>query len=256
MAEAKDFGGGQARRTARTADAVPQRPVRERGGWLSRSRPACASLVAKREPPDNLWVKCPDTGEMIYRPDLEAALWVTPGRAAHADRAGPALRLHLRRRRARRDRHARSAPTIRCTSPTASPIASGLAAARKATGEHDAMVGRPSARSAASRRSFWCRTSPSWAARSAWRAGEAFVAAAQEALKRDVPAGRLHRLGRRADAGGHAGADADGAHHPRAAGPEGRAPALRRGADRSDHRRRHRPPTACWATCTWPSRAR
>jgi len=49
-----------------------------RGGWLSRFAPGVRNLVPKRETPDNLWVKCPDTGEMIYRPDLEAALWVTP----------------------------------------------------------------------------------------------------------------------------------------------------------------------------------
>ena len=51
---------------------------RERTGWLSRIAPGVRNAFAKRETPENLWVKCPDTGEMIYRPDLEAALWVTP----------------------------------------------------------------------------------------------------------------------------------------------------------------------------------
>jgi acetyl-CoA carboxylase carboxyl transferase subunit beta len=56
----------------------PARPPRERGGWLAKIAPGVRNLVAKRETPENLWVKCPDTGEMIYRPDLEAQFWVTP----------------------------------------------------------------------------------------------------------------------------------------------------------------------------------
>ena len=46
-------------------------------------------VPAKRETPENLWVKCPDTGEMIYRPDLEAAMWVTP--SGHHMRIRPEL---------------------------------------------------------------------------------------------------------------------------------------------------------------------
>src|SRR5579872_6757152 len=64
---------------------------RERGGWLAKIAPGVRKLVAKRETPENLWVKCPDTGEMIYRPDLEAALWVTP--AGHHMRIGAEARL-------------------------------------------------------------------------------------------------------------------------------------------------------------------
>ncbi|HWU48466.1 MAG TPA: acetyl-CoA carboxylase, carboxyltransferase subunit beta [Asticcacaulis sp.] len=51
---------------------------RERGGWLSKIAPGVSKFVSRRETPENLWVKCPDTGEMIYRSDLDAALWVTP----------------------------------------------------------------------------------------------------------------------------------------------------------------------------------
>src|SRR5258708_7130649 len=67
-----------------------QGPNRERGGWLAKIAPGVRKLVAKRETPENLWVKCPDTGEMIYRPDLEAALWVTP--AGRHMRVRPSLR--------------------------------------------------------------------------------------------------------------------------------------------------------------------
>ncbi|MFM8941009.1 MAG: acetyl-CoA carboxylase carboxyl transferase subunit beta, partial [Phenylobacterium sp.] len=69
----------------------PVQAPRERGGWLAKIAPGVRNLVAKRETPDNLWVKCPDTGEMLYRPDLEAALWVTPS-GSHM-RIGAAQRL-------------------------------------------------------------------------------------------------------------------------------------------------------------------
>jgi acetyl-CoA carboxylase carboxyl transferase subunit beta len=65
-------------------------PRPQRTGWLSRIAPGVRNLVAKRDTPENLWVKCPDTGEMIYRPDLEAAWWVTP--AGRHMRIGPTLR--------------------------------------------------------------------------------------------------------------------------------------------------------------------
>jgi acetyl-CoA carboxylase carboxyl transferase subunit beta len=56
----------------------PKASVRpRRSGWLSRFAPGVRS-DAKRDAPENLWVKDADTGELLYRPDLEAALWVTP----------------------------------------------------------------------------------------------------------------------------------------------------------------------------------
>ena len=66
----------------KAAHPAAPKPPRERGGWLARFAPGVRNLVAKsdkRETPENLWVKDPDTGEMIYRADLEVAWWVTPG---------------------------------------------------------------------------------------------------------------------------------------------------------------------------------
>ncbi|HEY7900806.1 MAG TPA: acetyl-CoA carboxylase carboxyl transferase subunit beta, partial [Caulobacteraceae bacterium] len=40
---------------------------RERGGWLAKIAPGVRKFVSRSETPENLWVKCPDTGEMIYR---------------------------------------------------------------------------------------------------------------------------------------------------------------------------------------------
>jgi acetyl-CoA carboxylase carboxyl transferase subunit beta len=48
---------------------------------------------AKRDAPENLWVKDPETGELLYRPDLEAALWVTP--SGRHMRIGPEQRFRV-----------------------------------------------------------------------------------------------------------------------------------------------------------------
>jgi acetyl-CoA carboxylase carboxyl transferase subunit beta len=40
-------------------------------------------LSPKRETPDNLWVKCPESGQMIYHKDLEANQFVVPGSDYH-----------------------------------------------------------------------------------------------------------------------------------------------------------------------------
>jgi acetyl-CoA carboxylase carboxyl transferase subunit beta len=66
--------------------------------WLSNfARPGLQKKKAeddKRETPDNLWIKCPLTGDLIFRADLEAADWVTP--AGFHMRIGPDARFkHL-----------------------------------------------------------------------------------------------------------------------------------------------------------------
>jgi acetyl-CoA carboxylase carboxyl transferase subunit beta len=183
MAEAKDFGG---KRGAPQGPQTPaSRPVRERGGWLSRIAPGVRRLVAKREPPDNLWVKCPDTGEMIYRPDLEAALWVTP--AGRHMRIGPDLRFAYTFDGGVHDEittpHAPDDP-LRFTDEK--PYRERLAAARKASGEREAIsvaVGEihkvPTV--------VLVQDFGFMGGSLGMGEGEAFVAAAQAALKRDIP---------------------------------------------------------------------
>jgi acetyl-CoA carboxylase carboxyl transferase subunit beta len=46
-------------------------------------RPRIRSLWAKRETAENLWVKCPDTGEMVFHKDLEANQYVFPNSGYH-----------------------------------------------------------------------------------------------------------------------------------------------------------------------------
>jgi acetyl-CoA carboxylase carboxyl transferase subunit beta len=54
-------------------------------------RPKIKSLLAKRETPDNLWIKCPETGEMVFHRDLEANQFVIPSSGYH-------MRMPARRR--------------------------------------------------------------------------------------------------------------------------------------------------------------
>jgi acetyl-CoA carboxylase carboxyl transferase subunit beta len=51
--------------------------------WLTNLPPGLKSIFAKKEEADgdSLWVKCPKTGELVYREDLEASMWVTPSGA-------------------------------------------------------------------------------------------------------------------------------------------------------------------------------
>jgi acetyl-CoA carboxylase carboxyl transferase subunit beta len=61
--------------------------------WInSVVRPKIRSILRKKEMPDNLWVKCPETGQMIYYKDLEANQFVVPGSNYHM-RMGAAARL-------------------------------------------------------------------------------------------------------------------------------------------------------------------
>jgi acetyl-CoA carboxylase carboxyl transferase subunit beta len=52
--------------------------------WInSVVRPKIRSILRKKDMPDNLWVKCPETGQMIYYKDLEANQFVVPGSNFH-----------------------------------------------------------------------------------------------------------------------------------------------------------------------------
>ena len=52
--------------------------------WINNIRPKIRGLLTtKREVPENLWVKCPDTGQMVFYKDLEANQFVIPGSNYH-----------------------------------------------------------------------------------------------------------------------------------------------------------------------------
>ena len=51
--------------------------------WLTNLPPGLKSIFAKKDEAeaDCHWVKCPKTGELVYREDLESSFWVTPAGA-------------------------------------------------------------------------------------------------------------------------------------------------------------------------------
>ena len=52
--------------------------------WISNVvRPKIRGLWTKRETPENLWVKCPETGEMVFHKELEANQFVFPSSGHH-----------------------------------------------------------------------------------------------------------------------------------------------------------------------------
>lgn len=52
--------------------------------WINNVvRPKFRKLLNKREVPENLWIKCPETGEMVFHRDLEANHWVIPNSNHH-----------------------------------------------------------------------------------------------------------------------------------------------------------------------------
>jgi acetyl-CoA carboxylase carboxyl transferase subunit beta len=55
-------------------------------------RPKIRSFLNRRDVPENLWIKCPDTGQLVFYKDVEANRFVIPGSNYHM-RMGVAARL-------------------------------------------------------------------------------------------------------------------------------------------------------------------
>lgn len=57
--------------------------------WItSYVRPKINSMLGRRDMPENLWIKCPETGEMVFHKDLEENQWVVPSSGAHMKISG------------------------------------------------------------------------------------------------------------------------------------------------------------------------
>ena len=62
--------------------------------WLTNFRPpGLKTWLNKKDTPENLWVKCPKSGELVYKSDLEESWYVTPA-GAHL-RISPRTRFRL-----------------------------------------------------------------------------------------------------------------------------------------------------------------
>jgi acetyl-CoA carboxylase carboxyl transferase subunit beta len=154
-------------------------------GWLSRLAPGVVKRAVTRRASRDLWVKCPEAGELCYRPDLEAALWVTP--SGHHMRIGPDQRFAATFDDGAFERlPAPQTPDDPLQFTYAKPYKPALAAARKATGERDSMaaaVGRIDGVETI----VLVQNFAFIAGSLSMAAGETFVTAAEEALSRAAP---------------------------------------------------------------------
>ena len=61
--------------------------------WISNVvRPKIRSFLNRRDTPENLWIKCPETGQLVFYRDVEANSFVIPGSDYHM-RMGAAARM-------------------------------------------------------------------------------------------------------------------------------------------------------------------
>ena len=51
--------------------------------WMSNVVPPKIRSLLRRDTPENLWVKCPDSGQLVFHKDLEANQMVVPGSGYH-----------------------------------------------------------------------------------------------------------------------------------------------------------------------------
>ena len=58
--------------------------IGETMNWITNYvRPKLSSFLQKKDMPENLWIKCPQTGEMVFHKDLEANMGVIPASGYH-----------------------------------------------------------------------------------------------------------------------------------------------------------------------------
>src|SRR5579885_2071258 len=89
MSEAMAFQAGGAGRSPRMTDEGGGYHATKSGlyskimNWITNVvRPRIRSLL-RRETPENLWIKCPETGQLVFYKDVEANQFVIPGSNYH-----------------------------------------------------------------------------------------------------------------------------------------------------------------------------
>jgi acetyl-CoA carboxylase carboxyl transferase subunit beta len=63
--------------------------------WITSYVPARIKSLFKRESPENLWIKCPESGQMVFQKDVEANLNVIPGSGYHLRLSATARLRHM-----------------------------------------------------------------------------------------------------------------------------------------------------------------
>src|SRR4026209_412953 len=66
--------------------------VNIRMNWISNVvRPKIRSFLNRRESPENLWINCPETGQLVFFKDVEANQFVIPSSNYHMRMGAVAL---------------------------------------------------------------------------------------------------------------------------------------------------------------------
>ena len=153
--------------------------------WLSKiTPPGMSKIFSKRDTPDNLWIKCPKSGEMVFHKDLEAGLFVTP--AGHHMRIGPSWRFQFTFDDDYTELDTPEVPRDPLKFRDDKPYVSRIQAARKKTGRDDAMaiaVGQIGGVDSV----VLVQNFAFMGGSLGMAAGESFIKAAEEAVKRKAP---------------------------------------------------------------------
>ena len=222
--------------------------------WITDTlRPRIKSLLgSKRDTPDNLWVKCPESGQMVFVKDLEANLMVVPGSGYHM-RMSTEARIRSILDGDYEEIALRDVVIDPLKFRDEKRYVDRLRDARAKTKEKDAVkvvVGQIDS------------LPVTVAVQDFSFMGGSLGMAAAEGCDRRARNGcgtqdalhSLFSLGRCPHAGRHSISDAIAAHHGCRADAAQGWPALHRRARRIRQQAVSPPPTPCWATCTLPSR--
>ena len=153
--------------------------------WLERlTPPGVSKIFSKRDTPENLWMKCPISGEMVFHKDLEAGLFVTP--AGHHMRIGPDHRFKFTFDGDWTTLDTPEVPKDPLKFKDDKAYTSRLSAARKKTGRDDAMaIGQGSVGGVPT--TILVQDFAFMGGSLGMAAGEAFITAAEAALKDRTP---------------------------------------------------------------------
>ena len=208
--------------------------------WISNVvRPKIRNFLARRETPENLWIKCPETGQLVFYKDVEANQFVIPGSNYHMRMSATARLKSIFDGETWFDIAVPDVPLDPLKFRDERRYADRLKDARSKTGTNDAIKlgygkldGLPVVISGAG-----LRLHGRLARHGGGRGGDQGT---RNGGREEHALHHVRGLRRRAHAGGNPLADAASAHHGGGADAARGEEALHRRAHQSDHRRRHR----------------
>ncbi len=207
--------------------------------WISNVRPKIRNLLQRREVPENLWIKCPETGQLVFYKDVEANQFVIPGSNYHMRMSATARLKSMFDNQTWFDIAVPEVPLDPLKFRDERRYVDRLKDARSKTGLNDAVklgYGKLDGFAVV----IGAQDFDFMGGSLGMAAGEAVIKGLDTAVEKGCPFVMFAASGRRTDAGGHPLADAVAAHHNRGAAHTRGAQALYRRTDQPDDRRRHR----------------